>query len=87
MNNEKCQSGNLLFAFDFDGTLLKDNKELTDNTYYCLQELMKRGVKFCIVTGRSFRSIQQFTVENLLHIPVVSDNGAFIRDSYTLKEY
>ncbi len=44
-----------LIALDLDGTLLKDDKTISENTLHTIQRLKDDGHYVCISTGRPYR--------------------------------
>ena len=72
-----------LIASDLDGTLLRNNKEISPNTREALKEAAQAGIQFVPATGRSLKSIP----EEILQLPgteyVLTSNGAAI---YSRKE-
>ena len=72
-----------VFFADLDGTLLNDNKVVTDRTFKALCAFIKRGNKFAICTGRPINSALQ--IFESLNLPfersyVIAYNGAQIYD-------
>lgn len=67
-----------LIASDLDGTLLKDNKEISELTRHALCEAARRGIFFVPATGRSFSAVPK----EVLKLPnteyVIVSNGAAI---------
>ncbi|RYM05655.1 sugar-phosphatase [Sporolactobacillus sp. THM7-7] len=49
-----------LIAIDLDGTLLNDEKEITDKTEAVLKEAKRRGVKVVLCTGRPLLGIARY---------------------------
>lgn len=47
-----------LIAIDMDGTLLNDNKEISEENRLAIQEAQHKGVKIVLATGRLFEGIQ-----------------------------
>ena len=43
-----------LIAIDVDGTLVTDEKKLTQKTIEVIKEALKKDIKIVISTGRSF---------------------------------
>lgn len=73
----------ILLALDLDGTLLTDKGELKPTTKNYLNKVIEKGHKVCIVTGRYFKSIQKFILKENLRVPIISSNGAMIKDPFT----
>ncbi|MGF7017717.1 Cof subfamily protein (haloacid dehalogenase superfamily) [Lachnospiraceae bacterium PF1-21] len=69
-----------LVAFDLDGTLLTDDKQITEATWEALKELAKREVLLVPCTGRPLSGIP----EELVQFPgiryLISANGARVVD-------
>lgn len=68
---------------DFDNTMLdyySDNNYFDDYKISILKKLQNKGIKFCIVTGRSVSFFYQFS--NLLEVVdyIIGSNGACIYD-------
>lgn len=49
-----------LVAIDMDGTLLKDDKTISDENYIAIQEAKKAGVKVILATGRPLNGIKKY---------------------------
>lgn len=70
-----------LIAFDLDGTLLKDNKELTPRTLKALGRAADAGICLVPATGRLYDGVPE-EVRDLPYIRyVISSNGAEVYDS------
>lgn len=67
-----------LIALDLDGTLLKDNKTISQKTKEILKKARELGHIVMIATGRPFRSSEMYYNELELDTPIVNFNGAFI---------
>lgn len=67
-----------LIALDLDGTLLKDNKTISNRSKEALFKAKKAGHIVMIATGRPFRSSSMYYKELGLNTPIVNFNGAFI---------
>lgn len=67
-----------LIALDLDGTLLKDDKTISQKTKTVLQKVKEAGHKVMISTGRPYRSSVMYYKELGLDTPIVNFNGAFI---------
>lgn len=67
-----------LIALDLDGTLLTDNKTLSDATKKVLNKAREEGHIVMIATGRPFRSSEMYYHELKLNTPIVNFNGAFV---------
>jgi len=81
---------NQLFVTDLDGTLLNNHCELSKYSKSGIIELLESGVNFTIATARGIRSIKEIVGDIPLKLPVICNNGAYIRDYQTwkpLKQY
>ena len=67
-----------LIVLDLDGTLLTDQKVISDKTKTTLAKAMKAGHQVMIATGRPYRSSEVYYKELGLHTPIVNFNGAFV---------
>jgi Cof subfamily protein (haloacid dehalogenase superfamily) len=65
-------------AFDMDGTLLTDAKEVSTRTRRCFEALEERGVSLILSTGRSFEALDPYKKDLNLNHPVICYNGAQI---------
>lgn len=69
-----------LAAFDMDGTLLNEKKEITKNTEAALKELVNNGIKVAFITGRVFVSPKCYANSIGLKLPIAATNGSHVRD-------
>lgn len=67
-----------LIAVDLDGTLLNDEKIITEKTKQILFEAQQNGHKVVISTGRPYRASEACYKELSLDTPIVNFNGAFV---------
>ncbi|MGN7358498.1 Cof-type HAD-IIB family hydrolase [Paenibacillus sp. SAF-054] len=65
-----------LMALDLDGTLLTDDKQITEETQKWLQVAVEHGVKVIFSTGRGLQNTKGFWDELGLDSPMVLLNGA-----------
>lgn len=69
-----------LVALDIDGTLINKKGEVERKTRRAIQELIERGIRVTLATGRIWQSVE-YLVETLkLREPVILHNGALIQD-------
>jgi Cof subfamily protein (haloacid dehalogenase superfamily) len=66
-----------LIALDLDGTLLRDDKTISDRTHSTIQKLIELGHVVMIATGRPYRASQFYYQQLNLSTPIVNFNGAF----------
>ncbi|MED4533678.1 Cof-type HAD-IIB family hydrolase [Metabacillus fastidiosus] len=67
-----------LIALDLDGTLLKDDKTISDLSKTVIQRARAEGHIVCIATGRPYRSSSLYYNELALNTPIVNFNGAYV---------
>ncbi|WP_019240466.1 MULTISPECIES: Cof-type HAD-IIB family hydrolase [Bacillus] len=67
-----------LIALDLDGTLLQNDKTISNRTKSVLATLKEQGHHVMIATGRPFRSSLPYYKELSLDTPIVNFNGAFV---------
>lgn len=74
-----------LISFDLDGTLLKDNKELTPRTLQALQRAADAGIYLVPTTGRLYNGVPE-EIRSLPFIRyVIGVNGALVYDALESK--
>lgn len=69
----------MLFVFDLDGTLLRDDKTLSDFTIQTLQTLKSHGHELMIATGRSYEMALPYVKMLELEGTLILNNGALIK--------
>ena len=69
-----------LLMLDIDGTLLNEQGEITPRTHRAIQQAQAAGVMIVLATARRHYSAARFAAELGLHGPVVSYDGALIRE-------
>lgn len=67
-----------LIALDLDGTLLKDDKTISEESKKVLKQAEAEGHVVMIATGRSYRTSEHYYQELKLKTPIVNFNGAFV---------
>ncbi|MGE6260219.1 Cof-type HAD-IIB family hydrolase [Heyndrickxia sporothermodurans] len=67
-----------LIALDLDGTLLTDEKTISERTLKTIKRLQNEGHIVMISTGRPFRSSVNYYHQLGLNSPIVNFNGAFV---------
>ena len=72
-----------LFVADMDGTLLNDNKKLSDKNIQTIKKLQDFGIRFAVATGRHDSMIKSYLKHLDLHVPVISCNGAVVREPFS----
>lgn len=69
-----------LIATDLDDTLLRNDRSISQNTVDTINRLARAGVKFTISTGRMYDSTTRYLKQLQLDVPVITYNGAMIKD-------
>lgn len=72
-----------LLSVDMDGTLLTDEKNVSEETFCALNDCINAGHRLVISTGRPFKSLLQLVEQNNLSYPgliLSAFNGGFICD-------
>jgi len=70
-----------LLALDIDGTLLNDNRHVTDASIAAIQRAVDAGVYVTLCTGRSISTAAHVARRLPLNAPLVLNGGALIYDS------
>ena len=69
-----------MVVLDLDGTLLNDEKLISDKNAYILNELHKQGIHIVIATGRNYYMAKTLTERIKSVEPVIlANNGAVVR--------
>ena len=68
---------------DLDGTLLNSRTELSEFTVNAINSIIQRGVNFTYATARSLNSAMKLTNRLALRFPVITYNGACIKNPAT----
>lgn len=79
-----------LVAMDLDGTLLDQDKRISEENRQALRACEARGIKMVFASGRSFESLRRMALEVGLTSPIISANGARVDGSPNgpmLKDY
>lgn len=67
-----------LIAFDMDGTLLNDKKNISFLTKHYLKKLSRQGHKIVLASGRPSRAMNRYYDELGLSTPMICYNGAYL---------
>lgn len=65
---------------DLDGTLLNENHEVSEYSKKVIRELIEKGYKFYIATGRLYASTKEIAESIGINIPLITINGTRILD-------
>jgi len=74
-----------LIFIDLDGTLLCSNKKISKENKEAVRIAEEKGLKVIICTGKVFKAAKRFAHELGINGPLISCNGAEIRDIATEK--
>jgi Cof subfamily protein (haloacid dehalogenase superfamily) len=72
-----------LIVVDIDGTISGDANQVNDAVKQAIAEAQAKGVKVAIATGRMYRSALRFHEAIGSDMPLISYQGAFIKDPRT----
>ena len=76
-----------LIVSDMDGTLLKSDKSISQDTIEIVNQMRKQGIEFTIGTGRIYPVVTD-TIEKMgITAPLILCNGAIIQDPTTKEIY
>lgn len=67
-----------VIALDLDGTLLTDDKIITDVSKNYLNKLTEAGHLICLSTGRPYAGMIKYYNELNLKTPIICSNGGFL---------
>lgn len=70
----------ILMISDLDGTLLTDNKELSEHTEQTINRLIDEGMYFSVATARTAETVRKLLQRVHVNVPVVLMNGVCIYD-------
>jgi len=76
-----------LVAVDMDGTLLNEKLEISSRTKEAIVKAKEKNVQVTLATGRMYQSVLPFAQELDLAIPLITYNGALVKDSATGEVY
>lgn len=76
-----------LVAVDMDGTLLNEKLEISARTKEAIVKAKEQNVQITLATGRMYQSVLPFAKELELAIPLITYNGALVKDSATGEVY
>ncbi|MBW4829316.1 MAG: Cof-type HAD-IIB family hydrolase [Clostridiaceae bacterium] len=80
-----------LIAIDLDGTLLNDEKRISQENLETLKELMSRGYEVVIATGRRYWSAKEKVRDIDSELVILANNGNIVRrmkdDKILIKKY
>lgn len=70
-----------MIAIDLDGTLLTDDKRITEINKKVLKEITKKGIEIVIATGRRYYSAKMFSKRlGITDMTILANNGTIVRN-------
>lgn len=75
-----------LYVTDLDGTLMRNDKTLSDYTIRTINSLIDEGMLITYATARSFHSAWEITKDIQFSAPVITRNGTVLADQVLKKE-
>jgi len=75
-----------LYVTDLDGTLMRDDKIISDVSVAILNHLLSQGICLTYATARSLHSASKITREISFHLPVIIRNGTIIANPLSQRE-
>ena len=72
---------------DKDGTLLNSKKEISEENKKAVLMAHEKGIHFVLATGRMYSSARIFARQLDIRTPIISCNGALIRDFKTKETF
>ena len=69
-----------LIATDMDGTILLNNKKLSNETVRALKVAREKGIEIVLCTGRPFANVVPYLSQLNVDCSIITNNGAVIRD-------
>ena len=73
-----------LIAIDMDGTLLREDKTISDRTKKVIAKAVQKGVKIVLASGRPIEGLERYLTELKLDSKddyVMSFNGSVIQNA------
>ncbi len=64
-----------LFAFDLDGTLLKEDQSIDAETLSAIHKFKEHGIRFVIATGRNYDIVEGVLTAHNLDCDILLNNG------------
>jgi len=70
-----------LLALDLDDTLLNSRLQITPKSVDALNQVVDRGIKVTLATGRMFRSARPFARQLGIEVPLITYQGALVKNA------
>ncbi len=68
---------------DMDGTLLNDDKKISEKNLSALSYFVENGGKFTIASGRVLSRLQLYSDQLPVNLPIITMNGMMIQDLFS----
>ena len=75
-----------LYVTDLDGTLMRDDKTISNESVAILNRLLSQGIFLTYATARSLSSASEITKNISFHLPVIIRNGTILADPQSKRE-
>ena len=75
-----------LYVTDLDGTLMRDDKTISNESVVILNRLFSQGIFLTYATARSLSSASEITKSISFNLPVIIRNGTILADPQSKKE-
>ena len=75
-----------LYVTDLDGTLMRDDKIISNESVAILNRLLAQGIFLTYATARSLNSASQITKDISFNLPVIIRNGTVLANPQSKKE-
>lgn len=75
-----------LYVTDLDGTLMRDDKTISNESVAILNRLLAQGIFLTYATARSLNSASQITKDISFNLPVIIRNGTVLANPQSKKE-
>ena len=69
-----------LIAIDIDGTLITDEKVITEGTKRALEQAIAKGAHVTLATGRMYASARKIAMQTGLNVPLITYQGSLIKN-------
>ncbi|WP_392561971.1 pyridoxal phosphatase [Orbus sturtevantii] len=67
-------------AFDMDGTLLNNQRQILPETIATIEKIKQKGIKVILVTGRHHSVVYPYYYQLQLDTPIICCNGTYLYD-------
>ena len=81
--NNLMKFDGLLLISDMDGTLLTEEKKISQENLDAIRYFRENGGKFTVASGRVYQSLESYFDQLTPDVPVISHNGGVIKNPVT----